>query len=402
MKRDSRAVLGVLAIVGAALSGCSGHGEHTSATLTAATERMAAFKSGVEWDMARQQFLAGDLEKALRTVDKSIALNGSVARSHTLRGRILMEQGRLEAARESFATARAIDPSFVEAHYYEGVALERLSDIDGALERYLAAADLDGDNPQHLIAAADMLIEQRRPDDAERMLRSRLARLPHNPGIRQTLGHIATLRGETDRAADLLDEARLLAPDDLTILEELARAQVEAQRYGEAEFNLSRVIAADKARARRDLQHLRARCLVALNRPLEARDVLLGLTRDAEGAADVAAWSDLGRVALKLKDPARVRIAAGRIAALSPASTDATLLLALLQREQGNLGGALALLDAAAAEHPGDPAVWKARGLILKELGRSGDAADSLARALALSPGDAQASSMLTAVRESE
>lgn len=385
-------------LAGATLAGCAGHGAHTSAAITGAQERLTAFKAGVEWDMARQQFLAGELDKALRTADRALAMNPSVAKSHVLRARILMEMGRLEDARESLLRARAVDPAHVDAHYYEGVLLERLSDPAGALERYLAAMDLDEGNPQHPLAAAEMLIETGRPDAAEALLQSRRARFEHNAGIRQTLGHLALMRSEPDHAADLFNEARLLAPDDLVILEDLARAQALAGRFGEAEFNLSRVLDADQARNRRDLLHLRARCLIELNRPLEARDILLGLTRDKAGAVDAAAWSDLGRLALRLNDHARVTLAANRLIALQPDKPDGRLLLASLKRAQGDLASALAIVDQAASLASADAATLKLRGLILRDLGRNDDAAQSLARALQMSPDDRQTRELLASV----
>src|SRR5689334_14733375 len=82
----------------AALTGCAGHGQYTQEGIKTAEERLAQMKSGTEWQMAQQQFLAGDLDKALKTVDSSIGLNPKVAKSHTLRGRILIEKGQLEAA----------------------------------------------------------------------------------------------------------------------------------------------------------------------------------------------------------------------------------------------------------------------------------------------------------------
>ena len=381
-----------------AVGGCMGHGTHTAEGIANARERLAGFKSGVEWDMARQQFLAGDLEKALRTIDRSIALNESVAKSHVLRARILMEMGRLEDAGVSLAKARAIDPRHVDAYYYDGVLRERLSDREGALQRYLAAGEIDEANPQYLVAAAEMLIETGRVAQAEQLLLSRLPRFEHNVGVRQVLAQVARLSGDPERSADMLHQARLLAPDDMTVLEDLARAQTDAGRYADAEYNLRRVIEAAAPKRRRDLEHLRARCLLSLGRPLESRDILLGLTRDAEGASDTAAWSELGRVALRLQDQSNVRLAANRLRTLAPNSAESDLLLASLRRAQGDLAGALDLCDRAARAYPDDHDVLLLRGLILAHMGRRDESAQSLARAVSLSPDDARARALLSAV----
>src|SRR5687767_5935812 len=97
IRSHARTIVPVLALL--TLAGCAGHGNYTQERVNAAGARMSQLKSGTEWQMAQQQFLAGELDKSLKTVDRSIALNDQVPKSHTLRGRILVEKGRLEEAR---------------------------------------------------------------------------------------------------------------------------------------------------------------------------------------------------------------------------------------------------------------------------------------------------------------
>src|SRR5262245_43766148 len=104
-RRPERILLAVALPAALTLAGCAQHGEYTKKHLNEAAERMSQMKSGTEWEMARQQYLAGDLDKALKTVDRSITLNDKVAKSHVLRGRILIEKGRMEEARQSLLKA---------------------------------------------------------------------------------------------------------------------------------------------------------------------------------------------------------------------------------------------------------------------------------------------------------
>lgn len=416
--RNPRAMLGAAALLALAggLPGCSGHGKHTTEGLAMAQQRLSGFKAGSEWDMAKQQFLSGELDKALKSVNKSIALNDSVAKSHTLRARILMEMGQLEEALEAARTARTIDPAFVEAHYYEGVLHERFSEYDDALACFAEAATLDSSDPQYAIAAAEMLIELDRLDEAQRLLEDRRSRHAHSAGVRQTLGHLALMRGESSEAADLFGEARLLAPDDPGLAEDYARALFASERYSEAEPALQRLLdrpqdrtppgvrsVAQKARkdpppSRRDLELMRARCLIALHRPAEARSVLLGLTSGAEGAGDAQAWIALGQVAHTLKDPQRLRIAANRAIALAPERPEGSLLLAAYRMDAGDLPGALRTAQEAAARFPKDASIQLLCGVILSEMNRPDEAAQALAAALALDPKNERTASLLAAV----
>lgn len=341
-------VLGAAVMAAAWLAaGCASHGKYTEQHISAAKEKMQAMKSATEWEMARQAFLAGDLEKAKKGVDRSIALNPNVAKSHVLRGRVMMEMGDLEAAANSLLTARTIDPGFVEGAYYLGICYERFTQKDKALEAYQAAAELDQAAPQYAIAAAEMMIDLDRVDEAQTYLETRRATFEHNAGVRQTLGHIALIKGDKQRAAVLFGEARLLAPDDQAILEDLARAQVDTGQFAEAENNLAKLLGAPEYKARRDLLLTRARCLVQVERPLEAREILLGLTGDQSGSADVESWIELGNVAYLLKDLQRVRQAATRAVAIAPNRPEGYVLRALYLRRTGDVAAARGNLDKA-------------------------------------------------------
>ena len=52
-------------------SGCTGQGNYTREGVSLANERMSFIKSATEWEMARQAFLAGDLEKAIEALEEA-------------------------------------------------------------------------------------------------------------------------------------------------------------------------------------------------------------------------------------------------------------------------------------------------------------------------------------------
>ena len=384
----------------ALVGGCAGsHGAYTTEGLNVARDRMAVIKSGTQWDMARQEFLTGDLNKALKSVDESIAINESVPKSHTLRGQILMELGQLEQASKALTRALAIDPSFTEAHYYLGVLYERFGELDSALDKYQAAAALAPSNAQYTLASAEVLLDMGRLAAAKTLLNQKKSDFEHNAGIRQTLAHIASMEHDAPLAAKLFGEARMLDPDDESIMEDLAVAQVEAEQYVEAEYTLHLLLKKPAQKDRRDLKQLEARCLVALDRPVEARSILLGLTSDDAGLSDVDAWVELGQVAYMLGDMQRVRIAAGRVRTLDPTRYEGPLLRALWERAKGNLEGALTSASKAQTLVQGadnGPAV--VRGLILHQMGRQQDAKESALDALSINPNDEGAKKLLALV----
>lgn len=381
---------GVLALAAGSLvqlAGCAaGHGEHTSKAAQEGALKMSSVKSGVEYQIAHEQFMNGMLDKASRTIDGAIALNPKVAKSHVLRGRIMIERGELESARASLLQAEDLDASCVEAQYYLGIVHERFSQPEEALVRYTKAVALDPANAQYVVAAAEMMVQAKRYSDAETLIAMRSDSLANNAAVRQTAGHIALLQNQYDKAAELFSQARLLAPDDPSVVEDLVRAQMAAKRYADAEFNIS-VLMRDKANAdRRDLKHWRAECLVALERLTDARAILDQLTAGDAGQADVQAWLAQGRVAAALGDQNRLRIAAQRVIALAPKRSDGYLMRALHLRAAGEFTGALAATDAAISVDEDAATPRLLRALILKDLGRDEEASKAVSQVLEISP----------------
>ncbi len=373
------------AFVGACvLTGCSGHGKYTKEGISLAKQRLNSLKAATEYDMARQAFLAGDLDKALRKTDSALRLTDENALVHVLRGRIYIERGEIGEALLSLRKAAQLDEKSVDAQYYLGVVYERLNEHEKALEHFKAATSLDEFNPQYPIAAGEMLIDMGRVDDAETFLRGS-ASAEHSAGIQQLLGHIALLRKKPERACTLFKKARLLAPDDGAILEDEATAQIAAGRYAEAESNIEHLLRDDENKGRRDLLHMQAECLISLNRPVEAREIYRGLVK-GDGASDAQAWVGIGRTAFTLGDERTLRRAASRVVSIDPSDPQGYILWAMWHREHGDLSSALEKLDTGLMRAGRDAELLSVRALVLAELGRRDEALAAARSALELDP----------------
>ena len=383
-----------LGLVGG-LGGCMGHGRNTSEGLTQAQMRMAQIKSATEWEMAEQAFMAGDLDRSLEKVNNSIAMNPSVAKSHVLKGRVLLEQGALEHARRSLLEAQVIDPMFEESHYYLGMVNERLARQDEALENYKYAAKLNPEEALYAVAVAEVLIDLDRIDDAQTYLDERGGVFEHNAGVRQTLGHLAMMRDDKEGAAAFFREARLLSPEDSSMLEDLIIAQMEIGEFAEAEYGLSRLLAEEENEGRRDLLRMRARCLLELDRVIEARETLLNLTSADGGDVDLVSWLDLGALAYRTNDQTRLRQAAGKIIALAPTRPEGYVYRAIWLRQHGDAPKALEVLEEgfASAEMPVGAVLL--RGVIEQDLGMFAAAERSYESALVMDPSDSRAALLL-------
>jgi tetratricopeptide (TPR) repeat protein len=402
MSRTNRiAFLALAAVAAAALSGCGAmgkHGQYTQEHLNQAQEKMTMLKSGTEWQMAHQQFLAGDLDKALKTVDRSIAMNASVPKSHVLRGRIMLEKSRLEEARQEFLTAQKIDPAFVEAHYYLGIVYERVNQPEEALGCYRKAMELDAANAQYVVAAAEMLMNQNKLDEANQLLEERKQYLQYNAAIRQTMGHIAELRSDNKLAASLFSEALLLAPGDQAISEDLVQAQIATAQYADAESLLNKLLAKEENKDRRDLRAMLAKCLIALNRPVDARTVLQDLTSDKDGSADLRAWIDLGNVCAILHDKGGLRNAMQRVTAMAPDRPEGFMLKAMMCRQDNRLADALAAADVAVSKAGTSASPFVLKAIIQQDMGQVAEARTTLVQAQQVDPQNPQANALLHSI----
>jgi len=390
--------VGLVALASMILVGCGGHGVSTRRESSAAKERLAAMKSAMEWQSAKQQLLSGNTAKALESINRSLGLNPNVAKSHVLKGRILMEQGDLEGALNWFGTAEGLDPENVEAQYYSAIVYERLKQPDESIARYRRASDLEPSNPQYVIAAAEVLMDQGKLEEAETELTSHRASFANNPGVNQTLGHIAMMQNKSEVAMNYFEQSRLAAPDDPAIQNDLIGAQIACKKYADAEHNITKLMKQKGFEDRRDLRLQRARCLVELDRPMDAREVLVKLTTSDGGASDVEAWIELGKLSYKLKDMNRARTASARLVAIAPERPEGYQLRAMVFRKAGAMDQAhdnaiKAVAIAPTAEN------YVLLGLIERQMGNSADAGRCFAEAIRIEPANVIAAAQIAEIK---
>lgn len=402
-KSRRTASLGSALVLGLAVSaiqtGCTGHGKSTSEGLTLAHQRMAQIKSATKWEMANESYMAGDLERAFESINDSLGLNPSVAKSHTLKGKILFEMGRLEQARDSLLRAEIIDPASIDAIYFLGIVHERLTQFDTALTYYQKAAELDPAEALYAVASAELLIDLERTDDAEFYLAERSNVFGHNAGVQQTLGHLAAINGDEEKAEELFRTAWTLASDEPAILEDLVNAQMNLGRFAEAEHNIAQLLEFEGYEHRRDILRLRSRCLLELDRKMEARELLIELTDAREGKNDLSAWLDLGALSYSINDMSRLRQSAQRIIELAPDRPEGYLYRSLWQRKHGDSSAALSTLQEGFEKAAMPTEAYLLRGMIEHDLGMRDAAERSYIAAFELDPTNERAELLLNLLR---
>jgi len=362
-----------LSLVGVVLSaGCEGHGKYTSAFKAEAEANAAAIHSATEWDAANQAYHSGNIDRALQHIELSISLKGDVSRSHLLHAKILLEDGDSDRAFGALGTGLALDAGSHELHYYRGILHERMGDFRLATTDYEAAMALEPSQLQYVIAASETLVSLGDLDGAEALLKRSNDRFGHAAGLKQALGHIALMRDDLTAASSYFSQAKVLDPKSATIDEDLARVLIEQERFIEARYTLSQLLSRPTHSERRDLRLMHARTLIETDEPVLARDLLMDITRENAGAAEITAWRLLIDVALMLEDDYLLERASDRLIASTPREPDGYLARAMWQRRQGKFEDAMASADLASRHASDDDRVRVMREIIAHDLALAG------------------------------
>src|SRR5207237_8221095 len=114
----------------------------TAIEITSTTERAERMKADAQANLekAERAFQKRDFEGALKFLDLADEGVPNQPASYNLRGEILMEQGRFEAADVAFNKAIAADPKFNEAQYNLAQIPFKKKDYAKARERWEALA----------------------------------------------------------------------------------------------------------------------------------------------------------------------------------------------------------------------------------------------------------------------
>ena len=193
-------------------------------------------------------------------------------------GNLFGQQGKLyfayrffPGAKACFINARKLEPEDYRWAYYLASTLRAAADDSRDSRIHLdAALELNPDYLPTYIALSELLVDDKRLDEAEELLQRALELHPINAPALASLGMIAAKRSHHARAIEYLERARRLAPEATSLLYPLGLAYRDQ---------------GDTSKARRYLEH-------AGNASLQLVDPLLDDLRDlmtgSQAAANVA------------------------------------------------------------------------------------------------------------------
>ena len=390
---------GLTVAAAASLVGCQTDRSNHEKWVEQADNRYRNLRTGLIMEMAQQHFDAGDLENAERAVGDALEIDPTSAKLLTLAGRIKLERGRLERAYHLFNMAIEQSPKNPEAHYFQGVVLQRWKRFDEAETQYKTAYEQRADNVGYLIAWAEMLVESGEIDRAIALLEEKVDYFEQSAGIRVSLGQLYLVNDQPEKAVSALREASVLAPDHTQYREELAMAHAAAGDHGEAIKLFGALLAEHGEDKRPDLKRALADACRAAGRDERAEELYVELARDH---GDAGLWLTLAEMAYEKGDQAGTLYAARRATEADASKHGGYVLAGLVWQKRGNLDEALRQFDRAAEMARGDAAPLILRGLALQKAGKAAAAAEAYRRALDRQPDDPRVRRLLESVASAD
>ncbi len=387
-------VIGGAVVLG--IAGCSSTSTTHSKAVDAANQRWSNVRSAVIIKSAQQYFDAGDLDQAERTLLGAVDVDPDNPRLHLLAGRVALERGQLERSHGRLQRAIDLAPKLAEARYYQGIVLQRWQRHEASLDRYRQAYDLRADSVAYLLAVAEMLVALDRTDEAITLLCGKLIYFDQNTSVRIALGQLHVLRKDHASAVAVFREALLLDPDDHTIADELALAQLASGQADDALDTLEALCRRVQIQDRPDLWRTLASAYRQANRLGQARAVAREL-RDA-APDDAENWLLAGELAWLGQDMTAALAAAQQAIGVAPRRYEGYMLAGMVWQKRKNTEKAMAMFDRAAALSPKSAEPEILRGISLQQAGRDAEAAEAYGRALRRRPGDDRVKGLLSAV----
>ena len=197
----------------------------------------------VQLQLAELDIVQGRGERAL---ERLRALGTGDDEADFLAARAQAALGRHEAARDAFLALRLRlrEPSAMLAIHL-AAALQRVGDLEGALQALRDAAAADPSMAAAHENLAALLAHAGRPEEARAALERGAAALPRHPGLWLRLARLQADLGDAAAAIASLGRARDCAPTQAAAWHDIGVLYAEYWRWPEAEHALARAAAID-------------------------------------------------------------------------------------------------------------------------------------------------------------
>lgn len=391
-------ILAAAALIG--LTACDADNKKHETIKAEMRRKWEGARIAVMYQLAKQQYEAGEFDKCRETLGKASAINQPFAPMNILAGRLELEKGDLERASTQFQVAQQLDPASAEASYYLGVVHQRWQNAEQAYKHYRNAWEKKPSEVGYLLAAIEMQLTMGQIDDAQQLLLDKLTYFEQTAAIRVALARTYALKGDMVAAAKAYRDAVVLSPDDLGLRQTYAETLYFAGKYAEALPVLEDLRKNSNVVDRTNLRMILGQTYLALRRTREARLCFQEITQESPNNTE--AWLSLGKVYLQDNEAGQTVVVARRVLKNEPQNLRALILKALAEQKQRRWDEAQKTLVTAQQVAPKDSTILCLMGVNSQGQGRAEAAARYFEQALKINPQDAWAQELLATVKPRE
>ncbi|PYV81259.1 MAG: hypothetical protein DMG93_16040 [Acidobacteria bacterium] len=188
--------------------------------------------------------LLDDYADAIKWLEKSVMLDSQNKEAWYFLGRAYYTKSRLSEARQAFQAILKVDPHNARAENNLGLILETEGKPAEAIEAYKKAVEWQQQNSemseQPYVNLGKLLLEQGRTQDAAELLEKAAAIAPNNAFCHITLGVLYRKTGQMGRAQQELVRATQLEPDSAVAHYQLGRLYKESNDLDRAKAEFDR------------------------------------------------------------------------------------------------------------------------------------------------------------------
>lgn len=329
----------------------------------------------------------GRFQQAEQAYRKALELNPKFVRARDDLGMSLYRGGNVPAAQQQFARALALDPKNFTANYNLGLIAQKSKRYKESQKYLETARGQAPSDPQVLLALATAYLGTGETERALSVARRGISFDPDNPRIRSSWGALFLEWKQFAEAAEQLEHARALEPQDFEVIYDLGQAYIHLGKYAEAEDAFLHCVSVQGDSV--DALYQLAVVYTRSNHADEAIQMLVRARQLAPKRPDVLLL--LARESIQegfVEDAAEVLEECVKI---DPDKIEPHLLLGEVFSRNKEFPKALAEYETVVRLEPTNPEYHMLVGRTLKYLGRDAQAEQSLRRALQLGPKNAHA-----------
>jgi tetratricopeptide (TPR) repeat protein len=223
----------VLMLAMAVCVGCVSHTTEKTTEKKLAKERIDKASAGIKLHLAQQKYEENCFDEAEKIISECIAADPNSAQAHLLYGKLFLAGDKLADAEKELSLAVNIDGELGEGWYWLGLAAQKSGQGQQSLVYYNKALALSPADVDYILAVAEMYAEQEKFEDAIKLLEERIAAMPREISLKTAAADLMWGLGENERAIKLYKEAMLMKDDDDSIAEALGLCYVFSSRWNE-------------------------------------------------------------------------------------------------------------------------------------------------------------------------